>query len=56
MTYHPKDTLGIEKHMNCHWLTSDLGEGGLGLRQLWWSYVTRWITLGQSEVPSKGPF
>ena len=36
-----KDTLGIQKHMNRHHLTTGLREGGLRLRHLWWSYITR---------------
>ena len=32
---------------------SDLSSAGL--RQLWWSYITRWITLGQQELQNNGP-
>ena len=41
--------------MNKHRLTTDLSHGGLGLRQLWWSYITRWTTLGQQELRNNGP-
>ena len=41
--------------MNQHRLTTDLSHGGLGLHQLWWSYITRWITLGQQELHHNGP-
>ena len=44
-----RDTPGIEKCRNRYQLTTDTSNGGLGLRQLWWSYVTRLITLGQSN-------
>ena len=36
-------------------LTTDLCHGGLGLCQVWWSYITRWITLGQQELQNNGP-
>ena len=39
-----RDTPGIEQQMNKHGLTTDLSHRGQGLRQLWWSYITRWIT------------
>ena len=41
--------------MNKYRLTTDLCHGGLGLCQLWWSYITRWITLGQQELQNNGP-
>ena len=50
-----RDTPGIEQQMNKHRLTTDLSHGGLGLRQPWWSYITRWITLGQQELQNNGP-
>ena len=50
-----RDTPGIEQQMNKHRLTTNLSHGGLGLRQLWWSYITRWITLGQQELQNNGP-
>ena len=50
-----RHTPGIEQQMNKHRLTTNLSHGGLGLRQLWWSYITRWVTLGQQEVQNKGP-
>ena len=49
------DTLGIEQQMNKHRLTTNLSQGGLGLRQLWWSYITRWVTIGQQELQNNGP-
>ena len=50
-----RDTPGIEQKMNKHRLTTNLSHGGLGLRQLWWSYITRWVTLGQQELRNDGP-
>ena len=50
-----RDTSGIKQQMNKHRLTTDVSHGGLGLRQLWWSYITRWITLGQQELQNNGP-
>ena len=50
-----RDTPGIEQQMNKHRLTTNLSHGGLGLRQLWWSYTTQWITLGQQELQNSGP-
>ena len=50
-----KDTPGIEKQMNKHGLTTNLSHGGLGLRQLWWSYITRWVTLGHKGLQINGP-
>ena len=50
-----RDTPGIEHLMNKHRLTTNLSHGGLGLRQLWWSYITRWVTLGQQELQNNGP-
>ena len=35
-----RDTPGIEQQTNKYRLTTDLCHGGLGLRQLWWSYIT----------------
>ena len=32
-----------------------MGKVRLGLRQLWWSYITRWIALGQQELQNNGP-
>ena len=52
---HIRDTPGIEPQMNKHRLTTNLSHGGLGVRHLWWSYVTRWITLGQQELQNNGP-
>ena len=50
-----RNTPGIEQQMNKHRLTTNLSHGGLGLRQLWWSYITRWVTLGQQELQNNGP-
>ena len=41
-----RDTPTIEQQMKKHRLTTNLSHGGLGLRQLWWSYITPWVTLG----------
>ena len=40
--------------MNRHRITTDLRDGGLGLRHAWWSVITRWITLGQNETLQTG--
>ena len=50
-----RDTLGLEQRMNKYRLTTDVCHGGLGLCQVWWSYITRWITLGQQELQNNGP-
>ena len=50
-----RNTPGIEQQMNKHRLTTNLSHGGLGLRQLWWSYITRWVTLGQQELHNNSP-
>ena len=50
-----RDTPGIEHQMNKHRLTTNLSHGGLGLRQLWWSYITRWVTIGQQELQNNSP-
>ena len=50
-----RDTPGIEQQMNKHRLTTNLSHGGLGLCQLWWSYITRWVTIGQQELQNNGP-
>ena len=50
-----RDTPGVEQQMNKHRLTTNLSHGGLGLRQLWWSYITRWVTIGQQELQRTGP-
>ena len=50
-----RDKPGIEQQMNKHRLTTNLSQGGLGLRQLWWSYITRWVTIGQQELQNNGP-
>ena len=50
-----RNTPGIEQQMNKHRLTTNLSNGGLGLCQLWWCYITRWVTLGQQELKNNGP-
>ena len=45
-----RNTTGIDQQMNKHRLTTNLSNGGLGLRPLWWSYITLWVTLGQQEL------
>ena len=50
-----RNTAGIEQQMNKHRLTANLNHGGLGVCQLWWSYITRWVTLGQQELQNNGP-
>ena len=35
--------------------TTNRSHGGLGLRQLWWSYITQWVTIGQQELQHTGP-
>ena len=50
-----RDTPGVEQQMNKHRLTTNLSHGRLGLRQLWWSYITRWITIDQQELQHTGP-
>ena len=55
LLHYIRDTPGTEQQMNRHRLTTNLSHGGLGLRQLWWSYITQWITLGQQEPQNNGP-
>ena len=50
-----RDTPGVEQQTNKHRLTTNLSHGGLGLRQLWWSYITRWVTIGQQDLQHTGP-
>ena len=50
-----RHTPGVEQQMNKHRLTTNLSHGGLGLRQLWWSYITRWVTIGPQELQRTGP-
>ena len=50
-----RNTSGIEQQMNKHRLTTNLSHGGLGLRQRWWSWITRWITLGQQALQNNSP-
>ena len=55
LLHYIRDTPGIEQQMNKHRLTTNLSHGGLGLRQLRSSYITRWFTPGQQELQSNGP-
>ena len=55
LLHYIRDTPAIEQQMNKHRFTTNLTHGGLGLRQLWRSYITRWITLGQQELQNNGP-
>ena len=41
--------------MNTYRLTTDLRHGGLGLRRVWCSYITPWITLVQQEMQNNTP-
>ena len=50
-----RDTPGIEQQMNEHRLTTNLSHGELGLRHLWRSYITRWVTIEQQELQNNGP-
>ena len=45
-----RDTPGVENTMNKLRMTTDVSQGGLGLRQLWWAYISRWIGIGRQEV------
>ena len=36
-------------------ITTDLRDGGMGLCQTWWTFITHWVTLGQNEVRQAGP-
>ena len=36
-----RSTPGIEQRMNRHRSTTDLRDGGLELRQIWWGFITR---------------
>ena len=49
------DTPGMEQQMNKHRLTTNLSHGGLGLRQLWWSYITRWGQAGAARTIEQRP-
>ena len=55
LLHYIRDAPAIEQQMNKHRFTTNLIHGGLGLRQLWWSYITRWITLRQQELQNNGP-
>ena len=50
-----RETPGIEQHITKYCLTTILCHEGLRLRQLWWSCITRWITLRQQELQRNGP-
>ena len=54
LLHYISDTPGIEQQMNKHRLTTNLSHRGLGLRQLWWSYIIRRITLGQQDLQING--
>ena len=41
--------------MNKYRLTTNMCHGSLGQCQVWWSYINRWITLGQQELQNNGP-
>ena len=45
-----RQTPGVEARMNRHRITTDLRDGGIVLRQAWWAFITRWVTLRQNEV------
>ena len=45
-----RDTPGVEPRMNIHRITADIRDGGMGLRQTWWTFITRRVTLGQNET------
>ena len=45
-----RETPGVEPQMNRHRITTDRRDVGMGLRQAWWTFITRWVTLGQNEV------
>ena len=49
-----RDTPGVEPRMNRHCITTDLRDGGLGLYQVWPSFITRRVTLGQNETQQTG--
>ena len=49
-----RETPGVELRMKQHRITTDLRDGGMGLRQAWWAFITRWVTLGQNEVRQTG--
>ena len=50
-----RDTPGLEQQMNKYRLTTDLRHGGVRVRQLWWSQINRWVTLGRQELQNNGP-
>ena len=52
--HYPRDTTGIEQQMNKYRLSTDRCHGGLGPPQVWWSYIIRWITLGQQMLQNNG--
>ena len=45
-----RDTLVVEKTMNRLRVTIDVRQGCLRLSQLWLTFVTGWVSLGQNEV------
>ena len=48
------NTPRVEPRMNRHRITTDLRDRGMGLRKAWWSFITRWVTLGQKETRQTG--
>ena len=49
-----RKTFGAEPRMNRHRIATNLRDGGMGLRQEWWAFISRWVTLGQSETRPTG--
>ena len=49
-----QDTLRVEPRMNKHRITTDIRDGRMGLRQAWWTFITRWVALGQNEARQTG--
>ena len=45
---------GMEPRMNRHHITTDARDGGMGLRQAWCTFITRWVTLGQNGTQKTG--
>ena len=49
-----RETPGVEPRMNRHNIPTDLRDVGMGLRQAWLTFITRWVTLGENEVRQTG--